>query len=107
MFGRFKKPAPSEISIIGAWMKNGGSIEANSVCNRIEYLVSGYLVKVGISKEYGNWMSLYQDPNDLRLWEHTYPQGEMHGGGPPALFYICLESAKEKFDINEYFVENL
>jgi hypothetical protein len=28
---------------------------------------------------------LYQDPDDLRYWEFSYPHAEMHGGGPPML----------------------
>lgn len=40
---------------------------------------------------------LYEDPVDGRLWEHSYPKGDMHGGGPPALTVITLESARAKY----------
>jgi len=65
----------------------------NAVCDRIELLVSQHLTKVAG----GGWETLYQDPDDGRYWELTYPQGEMHGGGPPRLTYLPHELAQAKY----------
>ena len=32
-----------------------------------------------------------------RFWERTYPQGELHGGGPPALTHIPSDAATIKY----------
>jgi hypothetical protein len=32
------------------------------------------------------------------LWELTYPQSYLHGGGPPALYKIDENEAHKKFD---------
>jgi len=55
------------------------------------------LAKVAITES--GWETLYRDPRDLRLWELTYPQSEMHRGGPPMLRCLCLslEEAKAKY----------
>ena len=31
------------------------------------------------------WITDYRDPRSGATWQLTYPQGEMHGGGPPLL----------------------
>jgi hypothetical protein len=33
----------------------------------------------------GNWALLYRHLETGDLWDVTYPQGEMHGGGPKRL----------------------
>lgn len=50
---------------------------------RIEELITTHLKAVAVSPD--GWEKLYLDPGDGRLWELTYPQAEMHGGGPPEL----------------------
>lgn len=99
MFKRYQKPQPHETSITGSWVHENGAVKADDVCERIEYLKSSYLRRVGVSKEFGDWMVLYQDPEDMRYWALTYPQSEMHGGGPPALMNISKEEANSKYQI--------
>lgn len=57
---------------------------------RIEYLISNYLVR--INSDYSGWFVLYQDPNDNRLWELSYPDSEEEGGGAPMLRVIGIDS---------------
>lgn len=91
-----EKPRPDETELIGEWIKDGDQIVGDATCERINYLVEHYLKKIGFS-EYGAWETLYQDPQDGRYWERIYPHGDLHGGGPPALYNLSLERAKEKY----------
>ena len=61
----------------------------------IRSLVADSLAKVATDQS--GWTSLYRDPSDNRLWELTYPHGEMHGGGPPTLRRITAEYALRKY----------
>jgi hypothetical protein len=45
----------------------------------------------------GAWETLYRDPSDGRYWERTYPSGELHGGGPPALRCMTADEARRKY----------
>jgi len=67
--------------------------EAKIVNERIYWLINNYLIKI---KDNG-WERLYQDPQDHRFWELTYPKGEMYGGGPPKLSNITEEEANNKY----------
>jgi hypothetical protein len=86
---------PHESDLVGQWISTAGKVEADSVCRRIEFLVSSVLEP--LSRASGGWDTLYRDPSDLRLWQHTYPQGEMHGGGPPRLRVISESEAATKY----------
>ncbi|MGJ8633134.1 MAG: Imm27 family immunity protein [Luteolibacter sp.] len=94
-----KKLQTEEAELIGKWVAEGAEVRGDEVCERIKWLVEKALKKVGYSKEYGAWETLYQDPVDGRFWVKTYPQSEMHGGGPPALRCISDDEAKQRFDI--------
>ena len=52
---------------------------------RIQQLIRDELVKI------------YRDPKDARLWELSYPQSEMHGGGPAKLTCISSQLAETIF----------
>ena len=86
-----------ETELIGRWVVESGQVRADSTCERIQWLTSHYLKKVAISKQWGAWETLFQDPDDGRYWEQTYPLGHMHGGGPPSLKCISKEQAKAKY----------
>ncbi len=43
------------------------------------------------------WDILYIDPITNSLWELSYPDSEMQGGGPPSLIYISYKNAKQKY----------
>jgi hypothetical protein len=88
-----------ETKLIGKWVEENGQARADAVCERIKWLTSHHLKKTAISKQWGAWETLFQDPDDGRYWEQTYPQGEMHGGGPPTLTFIPKEAAQKKYDL--------
>lgn len=62
---------------------------------RIDDLEKSELELVGSTD--GGWARLYREKKDGRLWEHTYPHSEMHGGGPPRLAVISEEDAKRRY----------
>jgi hypothetical protein len=93
------KLASEEVELVGSWSFDGTKMHADAVCERIEYLTSQVLERIGVSRLYGAWETLFRDPADGRLWERTYPHGELQGGGPPQLKLISLEEAKHKYDM--------
>jgi hypothetical protein len=86
---------PAETQLVGGWETISGSPRADAVANRINELTRTYLTRVAVSQD--GWESLYRDPQDLRLWELTYPHGEMHGGGPAMLKVLSVQEAREKY----------
>ena len=91
------KLSPSETSIVGHWIAVAGKVTGDEACQRIHELVTAHLTLVARSPD--GWSSLYRDLSDSRLWEHSYPQSEQQGGGPPALVHITQEQARAKYGI--------
>jgi hypothetical protein len=60
-------------------------------------MVAGHLVELARSPD--GWATLFRDPADGRLWEHTYPESDLHGGGPPALQVISPDDARAAYGI--------
>ena len=90
-----KKLRPEETELIGKWDVVGNTVVEDSICLRIEMLISSYLEKIGG----GGWETLYRDPKDHRYWELTYPQGHVHGGGPPRLAVLSEKEARKKYSL--------
>jgi Immunity protein 27 len=95
------KLRPEEYELIGRWIVSGGSATGDAVEDHINRLIASHLQKVAISRELGAWEVLYRDPTDGRYWELTYPQGEMHGGGPKRLTCIARKVAAAKYDLTQ------
>lgn len=91
------KLKPNEIELRGSWELVGTSMKADDVSNRIESLISTYLTEIG--EDESGWNKLYQDPEDKRYWELSYPESEMHGGGAPLLKNVSLQEAKGKYQV--------
>jgi len=85
----------SETKLIGKWQQHDNTFTHDDTCRRIDFLVNNYLLKIG-SREDG-WAILFKDPIDMRLWELTYPNSHIHGGGPPSLCCIPLLDAKTRY----------
>lgn len=89
----------NEHDLSGAWILEKGAVRADAVCARIEWLTSHHLKKIAASRQWGDWEILYQDPDDGRYWERTFPQGELQGGGPPRLTAVDLDRVRSKYQI--------
>lgn len=88
-------PAPL-FELVGEWQVVGARVEANDSCQLIAKELPR-LTKLAAAE--AGWSTLYRDPTDSRLWELTYPQGELHGGGPPTLRVMQGDAAKEKYGL--------
>lgn len=86
---------PHETQIIGRWINTAEGVKGNEACERIDRLTQEHLIK--LAKTDGGWTTLYRDPSDGRLWERTYPQSGLHGGGPPVLYQISEAEAQQKY----------
>lgn len=92
-----QKLEPWETQLVGEWTFQGSHVTGNAAADRINALVAGWLRKEGSTD--GGWTVLYQDPNDGRFWELTYPHGDWHGGGPPTLTHISDATARERYHL--------
>ena len=70
---------PSETELTGEWYVSAIGVVADETSKRIEVLAASVLKRLG--SDASGWESLFQDPNDGRLWELYYPESEMHGWG--------------------------
>ena len=92
------KLEPNETELIGRWVEKDGSVVKDEACRRIDALLAGgHLTR--ITQDASGWEILYQDKEDGRFWEMTYPQSHMHGGGPPALRCLNGDEAKKKYNL--------
>jgi Immunity protein 27 len=88
--------ASGECDLRGDWLvRKDGSVVADTTEQRIEWLTKQKLHR--IAKHSSGWETLYRDPTDGRLWELTYPQSEMHGGGPRRLHVLSRDEATAKY----------
>jgi Immunity protein 27 len=86
---------PSETLLTGRWIAQGSRVAADDVCKRIIALTQSHLHKIGADDS--GWTTLYRDPSDGRYWQLSYPQSELHGGGPPELRCLTAEEAIHKY----------
>lgn len=84
-----------EQKIIGSWTVVDTGIKADQNCERIEFLVSNFLNK--ITTDESGWDTLYQNPEDGKLWVLFYPDNHLHDGGPPSLKLISNSEAQSRF----------
>ncbi len=94
----YVKILPTETQLNGKWLISYGQIIADPICDKIDDLIKSHLKK--ISHDASGWDTLYLDPNDNRLWELTYPEGELQGGGPPQLRLVSPEDAQRKYGLS-------
>ena len=92
----YKDLAPDEDRLVGTWLNLGGRVQGDFSCDRINWLIGERLQK--LSADTTGWGTLWLDSRDGRLWELTYPQSGLHGGGPPKLELIGREAARLKYD---------
>lgn len=89
------KLLPTETLLTGAWLLRDGHVVGDDTCQRIKELARSHLSRLG--HDASGWEVLYRDPDDGRLWELTYPESHLHGGGPPQLRCLTLTEARAKY----------
>jgi len=85
----------TENQLIGNWLAEGSKVIEDNISKRINWLIKNHLIKIATDKS--EWLILYQDPEDGRYWELSYPQGHLQDGGPPSLINISKERAEMRF----------
>jgi hypothetical protein len=90
------KLTPTETILTETWVLNNGMVESDEVGKRIQWLISECLKK--ITTHENGWNVLYQDSDDKRYWELTYPNSGWHGGGNRQLIHISNEEVKNKYN---------
>ena len=86
-----------ETELVGSWVQQNGSVVADEVSKRIEYLTHIKLKKVASSDD--GWDQLYIDTEDSRYWELSHPESDSHGGGAPLLKNLSLGEVKKKYQL--------
>jgi len=86
--------APTITQLAGQWTTVDGQTVADKTCAQIEAAVKSL---VEVAKSSDGWGTLYADPDDERLWELTFPQSGLHGGGPPTLSVISRAQAQTRY----------
>ena len=68
------------------------------LCAECEALVENSLPQapqmVEVARSPDGWSALLISSTDSTLWERTYPNGDLHGGGEPSLSAITQEQAR-------------
>ena len=82
----------------GSWLVENGKVVADAVCGEIDRLIENHLERV-CDDETG-WLTLFRDRRDGTLWERSYPDSGLHGGGPPRLVVIDIVEAKSRYDFS-------
>jgi hypothetical protein len=88
---------PDERQLVGGWESSKNGVIADPLAKRIEYLLRHELVEIARSAD--GWSVLYQDKNDGRYWELTYPSSALYGGGAPSLTWLSEDEARAKYKI--------
>ena len=91
----FEKLRSTEVQLIGSWYQAHGKVIEDEVSSRISFLTQEYLVRIGADSS--GWTTLFQDSQDGRYWELTFPHSDWHGGGPPTLTYVSEIDVKRKY----------
>ena len=71
--------------IIGKWIFKNGKVIADSNCNIIESMIKNDLTKLESNDD--GWTIRYKG-NDGGIWELSYPENHLQGGGPPKLVLV-------------------
>jgi hypothetical protein len=89
----------NELELVGSVILENGRTRNDAVAERIKWLIRNKLKKLSVTS--GGWETLYVDPVDGRYWELSYPQSEVHGGGPQKLTILSPEKAKTKYLLSQ------
>jgi Immunity protein 27 len=83
--------------LVGSWTLVGKQMVEDETSLLIRELIQKRLQKIAVDSS--GWETLYQDPQDERFWELSFPHGEMQGGGPMTLRVLSDDSARLKYGL--------
>ena len=83
--------------LVGSWIKRGGSVVADGIELEIERILRDELRHIAYSDD--GWEQLLLDKVVDEYWELTFPEGELHGGGPRMLSPVTNDYARTKYGI--------
>jgi hypothetical protein len=86
---------PTETRLTAHWYLKGRKVVGDKTSDRIDHLINHYLIRIYDDPD--GWRVLYRDPADARLWELSYPQSKLHGGGPPELVHLSIDEARARY----------
>jgi hypothetical protein len=69
--------------LVDQWAGHGSELGVEGDTEKINALLSEELIKLSTADD--GWRTLLQHRLTGALWELSYPQAEMHGGGPRRL----------------------
>jgi hypothetical protein len=75
------------------WTLSGSKMVVGGDHEIIQDLITNQLDQVKVDSS--GWLSLYRHRDSGEFWELSYPQGEMHGGGPRMLRRVFLSHADD------------
>ena len=87
----------TETEIIGQWSYTDGVVGEDANAQRIHWLLARHLTY--LETEESGWQKLYVNPGDGQYWELSFPQSDLHGGGPPALTRIAKDAAQQRYNV--------
>ena len=83
--------------LVGSGTLVGKQMVEDETSLLISELIQKRLQKIAVDSS--GWETLYQDPQDERFWELSFPHGEMQGGGPMTLRVLSDDSARLKYGL--------
>ena len=75
------------------WVMHGSEIKAEGDAAKITDLLKDKLERLNVTD--GGWRRLLRRSTDGSLWELSFPQSEMHGGGPRVLIELEITDPAE------------
>ena len=82
-----------EDQIVGSWILIDGAMQLDDASKKIYRLIREELTSVAVA----NWRGLFVDRSRV-YWEVTYPESELHRGGPKCLTKVSEMSARSIYD---------
>jgi hypothetical protein len=79
--------------LVDQWIMRGSRMSLEGDARDIDALLSNELIRMTATD--GGWRILYRHRTTGALWELSYPQSEMHGGGPRRLRELTLTAPEE------------
>lgn len=73
----------------GRWIVVDGTVVGDDTCALVREMVAQKLKR--LAERDGGWRVLFWDPYEDVYWELTYPESDLHGGGPPELSELSAE----------------